>query len=380
MNKILNNVDECTGCNGCKNVCPKQCIFMKMSDDGFYYPQIEHNLCVECGLCAMVCPINNTSFHSNPESIIAYKNDNDVREQSTSGGFFTAISDYILNKNGVVYGAIFDQNFKVMHQRANDIATRNAMRYSKYVQSDIGKTYSRAGEDLLNKKTVLFTGTPCQISGLNNYLSVRKISNKNLITCDFICHGTPSPLIWENYLSFIHTKYNDNILAVNFRDKTLGWHKPQLKIIMEHHTQSGTEAQDAFYQLFYSNCILRKSCHICPYTSIKRVSDITMADFWGVENSYPQLDDNKGLSLLLINSQKGADIIGKLGIQFDEIRLEDIRQPHLYHPALASRKRDKFWNEYSTKGFMYVLNKYGNQSIKSKIIRRVKKAILKVMK
>jgi coenzyme F420-reducing hydrogenase beta subunit len=226
---------------------------------------------------------------------------------------------------------------------------------------------------------VLFTGTPCQISGLNNYLLADNIPIDKLITCDIICHGVPSPVVWKDYLSYIENKYNDRIQEINFREKELGWHRPRLQIIMYNNMQLLDEKKDIFYQLFYSNCILRPSCHSCQYTSINRVSDITMADCWGIENSHPEMDDNKGLSLLLINSEKGMQIIRDTNVEVSVIDLKDVRQPHLYYSAKVSRKREAFWRDFQKMTFIKVVKKYCNITMKNKMINYFKGLLVKVL-
>lgn len=373
--------EKCTGCSACSSICPKQCIIMESNEEGFLYPNIDEDKCISCGLCKKICPINSVDYYPNTEEVMAYQNSDSVREHSTSGGFFTLISDYVLENDGIVYGAAYDEGFSVKHIRTNSKGDRDFLCYSKYVQSNVTGIFERVIEDLKSNRLVLFTGTPCQVSGLKKTLKISGIETSKLITCDFICHGVPSPLIWKEYINFLEDKYNDKIISVNFRDKRLGWHKPSLVIEMKNHFQALTEENDPFYQLFYSNCILRKSCHVCDYSKISRVSDITMGDCWGIEVSNPKMDDDKGLSLVMINSNKGKKIIEKLNCDaaFRKISFSDLRQPHLYAPARISRKREKFWKDYNTHQFIYILNKYGNYSFRSKLINGVKKLILKVI-
>lgn len=380
MDHILLEHTHCFGCRACEEICPKHCVSMKPDEGGFLYPAVDEKLCIHCGLCAEVCPMEHRSVSEESPCCIAYQAEDAVRAHSTSGGFFSAVSDRVLQAEGAVYGAAYDEDFRVHHIRVEDKEQRDRLCGSKYVQSDLGHTLHAVADDLKDGRTVLFTGTPCQVSGLTNYLNRARVDTRGLITCDLICHGVPSPEIWKDYLSFISRKYKDKIRFVNFRDKSLGWHKPQLRIEMEGHCQSLTEGQDAFYQMFYSNCILRESCHNCPFSSVHRAADLTMADCWGIDRSRPDLDDNKGLSLVLVNTEKGRNFLEECGLTGEKIGLEDIRQPHLSHPAARSRHRDQFWQEYETKGFRYVLNKYGNYSIYRKMIKKIKRLILKVVR
>lgn len=378
------NVDKCVGCSACYFICPTKSITMEKTPEGFLYPKIDNDKCVKCGMCDTVCPINFKSYNQISHLTYAYQNNDNIRENSTSGGFFTLISDYILGINGIVYGAIYDEKFKVIHSRASNIYERNKMRNSKYVQSDLGDVFLNVSNDLKNDLNVLFTGNPCQISGLLNYLKMKKISTKKLITCDFICHGVPSPRVWNDYLIFVSHKNKDEIKSINFREKTMGWHNPRLSIEFKNKNikQELNQNKDPFYNLFYSNCILRMCCHNCDYCRLNRVSDITMGDCWGIEKSKPELDDNKGLSFVMINSDKGEEIISCLNGKWNGhlISVSDLKQPHLYSPAYLSKKRKKFWIEYDKHSFLYIINRYGNYSLITKAINVIKRTILRIIK
>lgn len=376
------NAQKCTGCTACGAICPCNAIEFKENDKGFKRPEINLNQCISCGFCREVCPIENSEFNKKNKGVYAFKYTEEDRKDSTSGGFFSYISDYVLKLDGVVYGAIFDDKFRVVHARATNYCERNRMRQSKYVQSDIGTAYKELENDLRNGRIVCFTGTPCQVSGLNNYLKKKKIDTKKLITCDFICHGTPSPLIWRNYLEFIENKYNDTIVGVNFRDKTEGWHKPKLKIKMEKNIQSLNELQDPFYQLFYSNCIMRDSCYECEYTRKERVSDFTMGDCWGIEEFAPAMDDNKGISVVLVNTEKGRNLLSVIESKAWklEISIDKLKQPHLSNPVKMSRRRNQFWIDFQTHSYLYIIKKYGNYSISKKIINWIIRQVVRVIR
>ena len=373
---------KCTGCTACESICPVGCINMKTTKDGFLYPHVETDACINCNLCNTVCHISKSVVGNPVRSFLSFSNEDKIRKYSTSGGFFSLISDWILENNGVVYGATFTEEYDVVHSRAIDENDRNKMRFSKYTQSNISGTLDSVSRDLLSDKLVLFTGTPCQVSGLNHFLESKNISTDNLYTCDFICHGVPSPRLWHDYLHFVMKKHHDKIVGINFRDKINGWHKPQLTITMQNHMQSNPEAKEPFYFLFYNGCVLRESCYTCQYTNLNRPSDITMGDCWGIENSHPELDDNKGLSLLLVNTAKGDELISLFKSRnndFFTISIEDIHQPHLSKPARKSKKRNQFWDEYQRKPFKSILNKYANYSTYSKILYKTKRIIIRVL-
>lgn len=380
---MIVNQQNCTGCTACGEICPKKCITLDKNDEGFIIPIVNKDECINCGLCDKVCMAKNIEYEAETNEVYAFKNKSvDIRKSSTSGGFFSTLSDWILNQNGVIYGAVFDENFIVKHICATNEKNRNKMRTSKYVQSDIRGIFSSIYNGLILNKIVLFSGTPCQIAGLIRFLKLKKCDTSKLITCDFVCHGTSSPLIWEEYLNYIRAKYHDNITEINFRDKTYGWHKPVLKINLENSMQALDEKKDPFYLLFYSNCILRTSCYFCKFSKTTRVSDITMGDCWGIDSMKPELDDDNGISLLLINTDKGKKIFNNI-VKKDEIikiSYEDIRQPHLYAPVQMPKNRKKFWQDYYKKGFLYVLRHYTNYSYYNKVKNEIKGLIKKVIK
>lgn len=372
----------CYGCTACSAVCPNNSIKIITNEKGFNEPVINHETCLKCELCEKVCPIYNIQMNVVSNNLYAFINkNNEDRMKSTSGGFFSALSDCILHDGGVVYGAAFSNDFSVVHIRATSSSERNRQRGSKYVQSVLNNTYKMVKEDLLDSKKVLFTGTPCQISGLNNYLKCTNIDTSLLVTCDFICHGTASPKIWDSYVSFIQKKTKNKVKEVLFRDKSLGWHHPLLSFVFENHQISLDEGHDPFYQLYYSNCIMKEACYSCQFTSKKRCSDITMADCWGIENTDYSLDDNKGISLVMINTSKGNNYfeIIKTDNFVKRITYNNIKQPHLNHPVVKSKKYDIFWKEFHNKRFSYILNKYGNYSFYRKFIKKIKRIILRII-
>lgn len=375
---------NCTGCTACSEICPEKCIIMKTNAEGFLSPIVNVEKCVHCNLCEKVCIALSVEYEKETKEIYAYKNSNtNIREHSTSGGFFSALSELVLDKGGVIYGAVFDENYVVKHIRATDNKDCNRMRNSKYVQSDIRGIIPLVMQDLLSNRLVLFTGTPCQVAALKRFLELKKCDLSNLITCDFVCHGTPSPLIWEEYIKYIKNKYSDDTVEINFRDKTLfGWHKPVLKIKLHNNTQVLTEKRDPFYLFFYSNCILRPSCHFCKFTKRTRVSDITMGDCWGIEKFNAELDDNKGVSLLLINTNRGKQIFSNVikNNEIVKISYNDVEQPHLYKPVKKSKRREEFWYDYFQKGFLYVLKHYTDYSYFNRIKNNIKGLIVKVIK
>lgn len=351
----------CCGCTACKFSCPQQAISMAIDDEGFEYPEIDITKCTNCNICRKVCPFNENFQKQSLELVYAVKNANeDIREVSSSGGIFTAISDWILDNKGIVYGAMYDKNFDVVHGRATTKEERNQFRGSKYVQSRLDDIFVQVKEDLSNNKYVLFTGTPCQSAGLKSYIG-NKTDSHRLILCDLVCHGVPSAKIFKEYLAFMEKKAGKKIKHINFRDKKSGWHSSELKIIF-HDNDSISEnlKEGIYYKLYFNRLIVRPSCNKCFFADFNRVSDITIADFWGIEKSLPQFDDDKGISLVLINSKKGEDLFEKIksNIVYMESNKSDCLQPQLKGPANESVSRNKFWKEYRKKGFLYVIKNY----------------------
>lgn len=369
MNHInIVNKSDCYGCNACVQVCPIKCIRMEPDEKGFWYPKVDENQCIQCGKCVNACQISDEGY-KNPmmlESIQVYAvkhKDNNVRNSSSSGGMFTALSDYVITQGGVVFGAVYDAEFKVIHKSATTYAERDKMKGSKYVQSDVGNSFKET-ETLLRKgNLVLYTGTPCQIAGLYKYLG--KIYD-NLITCDLICHGTPSPEIFKRYLHMIESRANDKVKSVNFRHKKNNWCNLTFVIDFEKETYSNLLSCDPYGKLFLDNIILRSSCYHCQYANTSRLGDITIGDYWGIHQNMADFHDNEGVSLVFINTKKGQLMFENIkeNIDVKKSRLEDcVPYNTLNGPAKLPYKSD-FWKEY-VKGedFPYLLAKYAIKGI-----------------
>ena len=296
----------CSGCHACVNICPKQCITMASDEEGFLYPVADKEKCVECGLCEKVCYAINPCKNENlPEVYACYNKDDAVRASSSSGGMFTLFAEHILNLNGVIFGAAFDENLIVRHICVDNKEDVHKLRTSKYVQSIVGDSYKKAKELLENGRVVLFTGTPCQINGLMSYLGKKY---DNLYTQDIICHGVPSSKVWKKYLEYtekLHGSKVDSTINPSFRAKTFGWLNFSVKINFENKTvHAETLKKDLFMRSYLSNALLRPSCYKCSSKGLQRISDVTLADFWGVNRVLPEMFDDKGTSLIFLNTEK----------------------------------------------------------------------------
>lgn len=375
---------KCCGCTACASICPHDAISMQPDALGFLYPVVDESKCTDCGLCEKVC-----AFHENydksqnlPEPLAYAARHKDMREVETSrsGAAFIALSDWVLRLGGVVYGAGYADHFRVVHKRATSREERDEFKGSKYVQSDLNTVFRQVKKDLKDGLTVLFSGTPCQTSGLASYVGKRL--RENLYLVDIVCHGVPGPYLWRDYLAYLEKKQGSRICWVNFRDKQeYGWaaHRETFKFV-----NGGGKVTYTF--VFYKHIMFRHSCGVCPFTNTKRPSDITLADFWGWEKSVPGFnDDDKGVSLILCNTEKGKQLFEAVKQDMDvvPVKLEDCLQPNLQHPSIIHPKRMAFERDYQRKGFLYVMRKYGDIGWRyhlGRVKRKIKSLIRKVIK
>lgn len=358
---------------------------MSKDSRGFFYPMLKGE-CITCGLCERVCPFHD-SFSINkrvaPTAFAVLHRDNNIRLQSSSGGAFTAISDCILSRGGVVYGAGFDSDFQVCHKRATAPEERDRFRGSKYVQSNINSIFSRVQEDLKSGLLVLFTGTPCQTAGLHSFLATTGTNVDGLFLCDLICHGVPSPLVWEEYVNFIKKSYgHEDIVDISFRDKRFGWKSYTMSIKMDMTEYVAKDMEDPFLNIFNRDYALRPSCTNCTFKKLDRMSDITIGDYHGVERHYPELDDGKGVSLVLVNSEKGMNLFWGASkyLIIKPIPIEQCMQRNLQsHTLYTPRRQEEFWHDYFARGFNYVLKKYTEYGVIGKIKGRTRRYAKKIL-
>lgn len=360
---IENQYNNCVGCNACVQICPKSCIIMETNDEGFWYPYIDESLCIECGLCQERCPINYKQLSPNsssPDAFGAKNLDENIKAKSSSGGVFSILANMILEDKGVVFAAAFNESMKLHHTRVDDVNDLERFRGSKYVQSNIRTIYLQVKEELKNGKQIMFVGTPCQVSGLYSFLGT---NNTNLLTCDLICKGVPSPKLFEDYLNSIEDRKNLQIIDYKFRDKTNGWKRPSIKIEFKNGMKEyRLFKKDNFMVAFSKNILLRSSCYNCKFSKIPRVADITLADFWGVGNYYPELDDDKGTSLILLNSTKGKAwfdrCTDKMHIKQVELDKSLINNKNATGSVERPIFRENFFEDYKQKGYQFVEKKY----------------------
>ena len=356
---------QCCGCEGCVQVCPKQCISFGEDSEGFRYPVVDEAICINCGLCEKVCPVQNQAEKRTPLKVYAAKNQNEEELlASSSGGLFIFFAKKIIAEGGVVFGAKFDSRWEVVHSYADDLEGVYELMRSKYAQSRMGTSYLDAKEFLKDGKTVLFVGTSCQIAGLKRFLGKEY---ENLITMDVVCHGVPSPKIWRRYLEELKqdvaTKKNKQveIRNISFRDKQSGWKKFSIVFTFAFPSGDGNDKtisisrmhrEDAFMKLFLTDLILRPSCYQCPARGGKSQSDLTIADFWGIENIIPEYYDERGVGLLMVNSPKGLKMLDDDILSVKEVSLDDAtkRNPCYFSSKLEPKNRAECFRRLDANG------------------------------
>jgi coenzyme F420-reducing hydrogenase beta subunit len=381
---IINKKENCCGCRACENICPQNAIIMRKDNEGFLYPNIEKCLCINCGLCEKCCPNNtqkpNKSFET--KAFACINKDNTKRINSSSGGMFIILAEYIINLGGVVFGAAFNSQLELLHSYAENFNDCKKFMGSKYLQSDINKTYYQVKKFLGEDRYVLFTGTPCQIYGLKNYL---RIEYKNLLLVDLVCHGVPSPKVFKRYINEMENNNNSKITEAYFRKKNFGWKTFSMQLNFSNNIEyTNILNKDIFMKGFLKNLYLRPSCHNCKSNGLDRVSDLTLADYWGISTKHPEMDDDKGTSLLLINSEKGLKVFNKIEkyIKYIETDIESAIKcnPSIITSVKPNKNRDKFFSNYEKIGFSKAVNKYSKRNFLKWIIsfiKRVKKKLFR---
>ncbi len=352
--KHITDICKCTGCMACYNICPSGAIEVVENDKGFLYTKINSEKCINCGLCKKVCPANKAykNVYEKPEFYAVVNNKEDERINSSSGGIVGCISKEILKNKGVVYGVALE-NKEAKHIRVDKEKDIYKIMGSKYVQSIIGDIYSKVKTDLENNLKVLFTGTPCQIEGLKSYLNKEY---KNLITLAIICHGVPSPKVLKKHINEKEKKRKEKIKNISFRNKKFGWHKWSVSYEYENgEIEIIPFTKDYFMQGFLRNYYLRESCYNCQMRFEKKNSaDIMVGDFWGIEEVLPEIDDDKGVSAVIVNSQIGLELFEKIKnkVKYEKTTFNDILKgnPVLISSVKYTKNEEKFYdliNDYS---------------------------------
>lgn len=371
---------QCTGCTACTSVCVHKAITMCFDEYGHSYPNVDSSVCTDCGLCEKVCPMLHKERIPEDHQIdqlpvyAIYNKDYEVRKQSTSGGVFSILAEYIINKGGIIYAARFDEKFHILHDCFSSMDEIAPFRGSKYAQSDLNDTFRKIKKDL-SERCVLFVGTPCQVAGLKSYLIK---DYENLYTCDFICMGISSPVIWEEYLDAFWNR--NTIRKILFKDKRNGWHQWQMLVedLNGEHLCHGMD--DPFFYSYLTHITYRPSCLECSYRTCKRISDITIADCWGIDQKNPSFDDNKGCTSIILQSNKAKDIFNDLveKLVVADYNIEDVLKynPYIRKHIKTHPNRDKFYALRAKSGYKIAALKYchiDKPSILKKIANKIKK-------
>lgn len=378
--KLYERKQDCCGCTACANICPALAITTQPDEEGFLYPVLDQEKCTECLLCTKVCPASNPTLFSQQPVVYACTNKNEeLSFQSSSGGFFTLIAENVLENNGVVFGASFTETFAVNHIMVDNTIDLQKLRGSKYLQSNINETYKLVKSLLEEQRPVLFSGTPCQITGLSNYL---KKQYENLILIDLVCHGAPSPGVFGDYLKHMNKRFQANISDVSFRAKELAAQALRIKFANGDQYLKKPK-QDPFYKAFLRNLILRPSCYECKYKNLNTPSDITMGDYWGVSTKFPDLTEKDGVSLIIIKTEKGKRLFEKVKDKID-IQKSELEHAIKYNypivkPSPLHERRTAFFREYTKgkKDIDVLLKKHVKQSSMKRILKKLRKKFLK---
>lgn len=386
-NKLKQKNLKCSGCTACFAICPKDAITMQADLEGFKYPVIDKNKCIDCGLCYNVCLLDKMcgNLEGDKTSFACSAKDENFAKQSSSGGVFAILANMYIKEQAVIYGAAFDDDWNVCHIRADKKDELKRLYTSKYVQSDMGNTFRDVKFDLDNGKKVLFAGTPCQVAGLRSYLQKDYL---NLLTVDFICHGVPSPLVWQQYVDTLKKKLNSKITEISFRDKKDGWKSFNFKLI----TANG----DVFYEKhgdntymkgFLKDLYLRPSCYDCKFKTLQRASDITLADFWGIEKIIPEINVEKGVSLCWASSEKGDTILDKALKQtiYEQVDLNEAikHNPSAITSVKRHKNRNKFFEDISKSDIdiISLIEKYyDNRSLRKRLSYKLRTKIKSLFK
>lgn len=374
--------ENCCGCSACQEICGHGAIKMTTDIDGFIMPEVIEDKCVECGLCEKVCPIRHPQkalAENEGESYAAVNDNKKELLSSSSGGIFSAIANYVLERNGLVYGAAFDDRMQLHHISIDSKGALFRLRGSKYLQSSIGTVYKEIRKELRNGRLVYFTGTGCQVAGLKCFLMK---DYENLICSDILCHGTPNQKIFDSVITQLEKKYDGTVIDYKFRDKNIfGWGCSNSTCRIK--TKNGLKKinfdsiMTSYYNAFISGCMNREVCYKCPFACERRCGDISLGDFWGVQNYITIRNRRDGVSAILINTPRGKRILNEISNELNLIpaRLKDIAviNETLHHPTPRPDYRNTFFNDFKANPAETIMSFQGNIEKARKIyqIKRV---------
>lgn len=378
----IEDKSQCCGCNACGNICPHDAIAMKYDNEGFLYPHVNENQCIECGLCVKVCPVIN-KYQKNTDYkcdfIGGYNKDENILSGSSSGGIFWLLAENIIGRKGVVYGVELGDNFYVFHNRSESLNESKKFMKSKYLESNIGLIYRKVKNDLENKLYVLFSGTPCQIAGLCSYLGKEY---SNLYTCDVVCHGVPSKVVFDKYIQELNISQKAKAVSICWRDKSKGWGPNRVTVYFnDNHKLTSVSIKNPYQAGFLKNLYLRPSCYKCNFAKLPRMADISLADFWDYEGKLS--NNNKGLSIIILSSAKGLQLFDEIKkyTEYEFVDEQSVRKKsrHVHLPPLNNEKRNLFFRDLNKYSFNELSKKYIYNITLRKILSIIKWKIYKIM-
>lgn len=369
----ITDKSHCCGCEACAQACPKRCISFVEDNEGFRYPNVDVSQCVDCGACEKVCPFISPHEARRPFNLHGAINpDEEVRLQSSSGGIFTMLAERVIREGGIVFGVRFDESWQPVFDHTETLQGLAAFRGSKYVQAQVGNAFNEVRDFLRKGRKVLFAGTPCQVAALRHFLH-RKYDN--LLCVDFICHGVPSPKVWRLYLNEVTENAVRAISDVQFRNKKQGWKRFNFDLTYNseghHYNISCYHRENHFMRIFLDNVILRPSCYDCKAKEGRSGSDLTIADFWGINKLLPEKDDDRGTSLIMVNTKKGEDYFRQCKAETWEVQYDDIVK---YNQGLGNShmhpKRNQFFERLDTSESVSSLI---DETLRAPILLRIKR-------
>ena len=376
---------ECSGCGYCEKVCPVGAVEMKQDSRGFMHPNVDFEKCVQCGRCSAGCP--NREMHNRRKEkmpvrlFAAYSKDENTVKNSSSGGIFYELAKKTIELGGVVYGAAFSADYTLEHRRAECLEDLPALMGSKYMQSNAYLSFDSVLRDLSVGKKVLFVGTPCQIAALRKLTA--KLENQPILV-DFVCHGVPSPLLIKDHIKYVEKFAHSKVTEYIPRSKAAGWAHHELFVFENGKSDCMSPVSQVYKNIFHGDLGIRSSCFHCPFTSFERNSDLTIADYWGIEIKRPDLLHKEGTSMVLINTESGEKFFGALeNICLFETDIDTVvekKQPHLFRPLKENPRQNAFWNDYSSRGWKYVAEKYAGCQKNVLIKRRIKQVLKRIMR
>ena len=409
---LYTNKSKCAGCSACMNICPKGAISMEQDEYGFIYPKIDEKKCIKCGTCKKVCAYQEDVKENKAiKTYAATSKDEKILSKAASGGMFGSIATNFINNKGVVYGCSLEKEEDLLvpkHIRIEKVEELEKIQGSKYVKSQIGTIYKEVKKDLINNIKVLFSGTPCQIDALNSFLKTSNCDNKNLYTIDIICHGTPSTKFFQDYIKNEEKKINGKILDIKFRDKSengyglhgsITYKKIKEKENIKNENKNENENKiikknlytrlSSYYRMFLKGDIYRENCYTCKYANTYRIGDITIGDYWGIQEEHPnylttnggKLDEKKGISCIILNSEKGKELLDKYGdnIIKEKSTIEQVAKHNkqLREPSKKTKERTEILNKYVEQGYEGVDKYFSKQLGLKKYLYKVYYAIFK---